>query len=128
MKRQAGIWIDHKEAFVVFIGEGAEETKRLESGVEKHVRFSGRSASQEGSADDQRDRQFAAHLGKYYDEVISHVRDAESILLFGPGEAKGELEKRLASKGLGARIVGVETVDKMTDHQIVAKVRQHYQK
>jgi hypothetical protein len=128
MKRQAGIWIDHKEAFVVFIGEGAEETKRLESGVEKHVRFSGRSASQEGSADDQRDRQFAAHLGKYYDEVISHVRDAESILLFGPGEAKGELEKRLASQGLGARIVGVETVDKMTDHQIAAKVREHYQK
>jgi hypothetical protein len=30
-------------------------------------------------------------------------------------------------KGLGDRIVGVETVDKMTDHQITAKVRQHYQ-
>ena len=39
----------------------------------------------------------------------------------------GELEK-LGAKGLGKRIVGVETVDRMTDHQIVAKVRQHYQK
>ena len=128
MKRQAGIWIDHRKAFVVFIVEGAEKTERIESGMEKHVRFSGRSASEEGSADDQRDRQFAVHLDRYYDEVISHIRDAESILLFGPGEAKGELEKRLASKGLGGRIVGVETVDKMTDHQIAAKVRQHYQK
>jgi hypothetical protein len=127
MKRLAGIWIDHRKAFVVFIGEGAEKTERIESGMEKHVRFSGRSASGEGSADDQRDRQFAVHLDRYYDEVISHIRDAESILLFGPGEAKGELEKRLASKGLGGRIVGVETVDKMTDHQIAAKVRQYYQ-
>ena len=128
MKAQAGIWIDHKDAFVVFVGEAAEDAQRVESGVEKHVRFSGHAASQDGSADDQRDRQFAAHLGKYYDEVIAHVRDAQSILIFGPGEAKGELEKRLASKGLGGRIVGIETVDKMTDHQITVKVRQYYQK
>jgi len=128
MKRQVGMWIDHRKAFVVFINEGAEKTERIESGMEKHVRFSGRSASEEGSADDQRDRQFAVHLDRYYDEVISHIRDAESILLFGPGEAKGELEKRLASKGLSGRVVGVETVDKMTDHQIAAKVRQYYQK
>jgi hypothetical protein len=49
-------------------------------------------------------------------------------LLFGPGEAKGELEKHLAAKGLGGRVVGFETVDKMTDRQIAAKVRQHFQK
>ena len=29
---------------------------------------------------------------------------------------------------LGGRIVGVETVDKMTDRQIAAKVRQHFRK
>ena len=128
MSEQVGIWIDHREAFVVFVGEGSEETERIESGMEKHVRFSGHAASEEGSADDQRDRQFAAHLDRYYDAVIAHVRDATSILLFGPGEAKGEFEKRLASKGLGARVVGVETTDKMTDRQIAAKVRQHFQK
>jgi len=128
MTKQVGMWIDHRSAFVVFVGDGSQATQRIESGIEKHVRFSGHSASEEGSADDQRDRQFAAHLGRYYDEVISHLGDAESILIFGPGEAKGEFEKRLASKGLGGRIVGIETTDKMTDHQIAAKVRQHYQK
>ena len=122
MKKEAGVWIDHKEAFVVLIGEGegAEETQRIESDVEKRA--------ETGSADDHRDRQFATHLGGYYDKVISRIGNAESILLFGPGEAKGEFEKRLAGKGLGGRIVGVETVDKMTDHQITAKVRQHYRK
>jgi stalled ribosome rescue protein Dom34 len=127
MKKQAGIWIDHRDAFLVFVGNGTEETERMESGVEKHVRFTGH-ASEEGKAEDQRDRQFAAHLAKYYDEVISHVHDAKSILIFGPGEAKGELAKRLNTKGLGALIVGVEAADKMTDQEITAKVRQHFQK
>jgi hypothetical protein len=126
MKRQVGLWIDHRETFVVSLRDQLEETTRIESGMEKHVRFSGGNRSEEGSADDQRDRQFTAHLNRYFDEVISHIRDAESILLFGPGEAKRELKKRLASKGLGERIVGVQTVDKMTAPQIAAKVRQHF--
>jgi hypothetical protein len=127
MKKQIGMWIDHRRAVVVIIGGAEERTERIESDMEKHVRFSGRSAAEEGSADDQRDRQFATHLLQYYDQVISHVHDAESILLFGPGEAKGELRKRLASKGLDTRIVGVETTDKMTDRQIAQKVRRFYQ-
>jgi stalled ribosome rescue protein Dom34 len=122
MQAKSGIWIDHKEAFIVFA------TPDEVSGVEKHVKFSGHTSSHEGAADDQRERHKNSELGKYYDEVISHVQESESILLFGPGEAKGELEKRLESKGLGKRVVGVETADKMTDHQIAAKVRQHYQK
>lgn len=54
------------------------------------------------------------------------MRDAESILIFGPGEAKDELKKRLEGNNLGGRIVGIETVDKMTDGQIAAKIRQHF--
>jgi hypothetical protein len=51
---------------------------------------------------------------------------AESILIFGPGEAKGELKERLERKNLGGSILGIETVDKMTDRQIAAKVRQYF--
>ena len=126
MKKHAGLWIDHRRAFVVFAGEDSNQTESIESGVEPRVRFSGRASAEDGSADDQLDRQFTAHLDKYYDKVIAHLRDAELILIFGPGEAKGEFERRLVSKGLGGRIAGVETTDKMTDHQIAAKVRQHF--
>lgn len=128
MKRAAGLWIDHRKAVIVSVSDEGEETKQIESGMEKHVRFSGGSRSEEGKADDQRDRQFTGHLNTYYDAVIAHLRDAESILIFGPGEAKGEFEKRLANEGLGGRIVGIETVDKMTDRQIAAKVRQRFLK
>jgi hypothetical protein len=127
MKKQTGMWIDHRRAVVVIIGGAGERTERIESDMEKHVRFSGRSAAEEGSADDQRDRQFASHLLQYYDRVIAHIQDAESILLFGPGEAKGELRKRLTAKGLGEHIVGMEPADKMTDRQIAQKIRRYYQ-
>jgi len=128
MNKNAGLWIDRTEAIIVFAATdavGAEETKPMESGMEKHVRFSGRPAS-EGAAEDRRDQQFAVHLDQYYDEVIEQLHDAKSILIFGPGEAKGEFKKRLEHKGLGERIVGVETTDKLTDNQIAAKVREHY--
>jgi stalled ribosome rescue protein Dom34 len=128
MKSAAGMWIDHRKAVIVIVSDQGEETKQIESGMEKHVRFSGGSRSEQGGGEDQQDRQFTGHLNAYYDEVIAHLRDAESILIFGPGEAKGELEKRLASKGLSGRVVGIETVDKMTDRQIAAKVRQHFRK
>jgi hypothetical protein len=128
MKSAAGLWIDHSKAVIVMVSAEREETKQLESGMEKHVRFSGGSRSEQGGGEDQQDRQFTGHLNRYYDEVIAHLRDTESILLFGPGEAKGELQKRLANEGLGGRIVGIETVDKMTDRQIAARVREHFRK
>ena len=107
------------------VTDTGEETKRIISNMEKHVRFSSGS-SEDGSAEDVRDRQFGNRLNSYCDEVIAVIRDADSIQIFGPGEAKGELEKRLESEGLKGRIVDIETVDKMTDRQIAAKVREHF--
>ena len=69
---------------------------------------------------------FSRHLNIYYAAVVACIRDAEFILIFGPGEAKGELKKRLERINLGGRIVGIETVDKMTGRQIAAKVRQYF--
>lgn len=124
MKRTVGLWIDHRKTVIVTVADETEEVTEIASEVGKHVRYSG--AAQTVSGEDQRDRRYLDHLSKYYDEVISRVRDAESILIFGPGEAKGEFVKRLESEGLGGRIVGVETVDEMTDRQIAARVRQHF--
>jgi len=49
-------------------------------------------------------------------------------LFITKGEAEGELEQRLESEALRERIVGIETVDKMTDRQIAARVQRHFPK
>jgi hypothetical protein len=82
--------------------------------------------SADGSSEDVRDRKFGSHLNSFYDGVIAWIRDVETVQIFGPGEAKGELEKRLKEKGFKGHIVAIETMDKMTDRQISAKVREHF--
>jgi hypothetical protein len=132
MKKEVGLWMDHRKAVIVVITGKAEETKVIISKVEKQLRRSGGSPlkgpheASQVPADDRRERAFRGHLNIYYDAVIACIRDAEAILILGPGEAKGELKKRLKSEKLDGRIVGIETVDKMTDRQIVARVRQRF--
>jgi len=124
MKSKVGLWIDHRKAVVVSLRDKTETITRIISGMEKHVRFSG--GAEDVAAEDQRDRRFTGHLDKYYDRVVAAIRDADSILILGPGEAKAELKSRLDGEALGGRIAGIETVDKLTDHQIAAKVRKHF--
>ncbi|HEX9911544.1 MAG TPA: hypothetical protein VGA86_11700 [Desulfatiglandales bacterium] len=124
MKNNVGLWIDHRQAVIVNItGEGGK-TRRIVSGMEKRVRFS--RAARDASAEDQRDRRYTGRLRRYYDKVISSLRNADAILILGPGEAKGELKARLESQALGGRIAGVVAVDKMTDRQLEARVCQHF--
>lgn len=132
MKTKVGLWIDHRKATVVTITEKGEEIKEIISEVEKQPRRSGDSPlkgtyeSRQIPADNSRQRTLTGELNIYYDEVIAYIRDAESILIFGPSEAKNELKERLERNKLGGRVVGIETVDKMTDSQIAAKIRQHF--
>ena len=132
MKKEIGVWIDHREAVIVVLTGEAQETRHIKSGSGRHLRYSGSSHSKtpeglkEVTSEDQRDRKFGNTLNEYYDQVIAAVRDAETIQIFGPGEAKGELAKRIEHEGLKAQILAVETMDKMTDRQIAAKVRGHF--
>lgn len=124
MKTTVGLWIDHKKAVIVLVTGKEEEIKLISSDLEKPRRQSGVSVP----ADDVRLREVTEHLNNYYDEVIASLRNAEAILLMGPGEAKGELKNRIERNHLNGRIIDVETVDKMTDRQIAAKVRKHFLK
>ena len=137
MKRAAGVWIDHRKAVVVSVAGDGEEIQLIRSNVDKLARRSGgsrgsrsktRYGPQDVSAEDNRERRFAAHLSRYYDRVISCLRGSKSILIFGPGEAKVELIRRLEPEEPRGRLVEMETVDKMTDRQIAAKVRLRFRK
>ena len=133
MNHKVGIWIDHKKAVIVSASAGGVTTKTLESEIGPHTRYSGRAGyptpdgPHDGRGEKKYEERYGQHLDRYYDEVIRQVGHPEALLIFGPGEAKRQLEERLSrSKELSARIVGVETTDKLTDPQIVAKVKERY--
>src|SRR4030042_5511338 len=132
MRTKVGLGIDHRKALIVAVTDKGEEIRLIISKVEKQPARSGGMRSttsyeaQRVPADDSRDRKFTGHLNIYYNAVIASIRDAESILILGPGEAKGELKKRLVRNKLGGRIVGIETIERMTDRQIEEKVRRYF--
>src|ERR1700719_2750537 len=132
MKTQVGMWIDHREANIVFLSPAGERTRQIKSNVEKQLRRSGDSPSNERyetqmvPASDRRERGYMGHLSNYYEEVVSVVRGAESVFIFGPGEAKGELRKHFHKHNLCERIVGFETTEKMTKRQVAQKGRNFY--
>jgi len=133
MKREVGLWIDHTKAIIVTVEGEKDETRQIRSNIGKYVHFSGGSIARplygtcNISGKGKQDREFRSFLSAYYEGVTSLIRHADSIWIFGPGEAKGELEKHLQYDQLNAHIVGIESMEKMTDRQITAKVRQHYQ-
>lgn len=132
MRDKVGLWVDYRKAMVVTVPDEGEDMWLTLSGVETHLRRSGDASfnrhceSPPAPTDDRRRRTFAERLNLYYDTVIACIDDAESILIFGPGEAKGELKNRLEKSKAGRRIAGVETVDRMTHRQIATKVRQRF--
>jgi hypothetical protein len=124
MNEKIGIWIDHKKAVIVSASDDGVRTKTLDSEVGSHTRYSGPAGSEgerhyEGRHDE--------HLHRFYDDVIGQLGQPQALLIFGPGEAKLELKERLGhSRMLSQSIVGIETTDRLTEPQIVAKVKEHY--
>ena len=132
MTRSVGLWIDHKNAVIVSVDEHGETVRKLESGA-KHKEYRGAPrpktaySAQYNQGDDQLDNQYVLYLNKYYERVITLVRDAARVLIFGPGEAKVELRTRLERSKGEKRPVQVEPADQMTERQIVARVRKYYE-
>jgi hypothetical protein len=129
MKKKIGLWIDNREAIIVKLIEKGEQIIRINSGADKQIRFEGGSRKDGLQTTEAiRGNKLDAQLGKYFDDIIAHIRDAEMIQIFGPGEARGELVKRLEDANLKECIVEIETADSMTENQIVAKVREYFLK
>ncbi|MGE5342376.1 MAG: hypothetical protein ACM3SY_12945 [Candidatus Omnitrophota bacterium] len=129
MKKYIGIWLDHARSHIVTVTEKNEELVTIESQADNERLSEGyqtqsvnsRDAATEGRHQEKR-RQI---LRRYYQEVIKLVKDAEKIYIFGPGEAKVELEKEIEKcKDFNPRLMAIETADKISENQIMAKVKK----
>lgn len=134
MKTNVGLWIDHRKAVIVTITDTGEKITQVLSEVEKQLSRTGDTPLggsydiQHVPADDSQQKALTGHLNVYYDEVIANIRTADSIMIMGPGEPKGELKKRLEKNKLGERIACVESAERMTEPQLAAKVRKYFSK
>lgn len=119
--KKVGIWLDHKEAFPAFL-----------TGRETNLRAIGqtpRATSLPWVAVPVNTEQTAAERPKHQfhnfsRKKIKRVEPTATIYHCGPGEAKLELAKEIGNiKGPQPTIAAGEAADKLTENQIVAKVK-----
>ena len=132
MKKETGLWIDHHQALIVTRLDEQEDIRQVESNIGEleqeatpsQIRESG--ASYQDAAADSREKSLEIEFDRYYDEVMSHLEDVTTLLIMGPGEAKGELKRHLTAHGMPEQIITLRSADKMTLAQIVAEVHEHF--
>jgi hypothetical protein len=127
---RVGVWVDHREAFILRPGAaGAEAVVVLESAAERQPRRAGDLESGpyeplQQQADDVQQRKYTGELNRYYDRVITGIGAVEELLIFGPGEAPGELRRRLPEHKFDGVRIAVERADRMSQDQMLAHVRR----
>jgi hypothetical protein len=132
MRRQYGIWIDHRKAVIVLLEDGEATTTSVPSGVAARARTGGsRTAlawgSQDAFPEDREQRRFEQALKGFYRTVAKALERPTAIYVVGPGEAKGELVKELAEHGdLASRVLAIEPAGKLTQPQLVKKVKAYF--
>jgi hypothetical protein len=132
MANKAGVWIDHKQAIVILITDAGQEIKKIEFDVGQPVEpgsgapRTNKYTPNDFIAEDRRERKVDNDRRDYFDDVIASIRGADCLLILGPGEAKGEFRKHVMAKRLRGLTIELETTDKMTDPQLAAKVRKHF--
>jgi hypothetical protein len=115
----AVIWIDHHEAHVFhFDLAHADETVVHATHSPRHLHSKAGSAS-------------GTHVRaepEFFRATAAAVADAHAILIAGPSSAKTEFVKYLHKHAPGTfdRVGGIETMDRVTDNQLVAEARRYF--
>ena len=135
MEKLYGLWVDHEKAIIVSLIDGSHQVIHVESDVEGHFRLKGGSGSnapwgiQGATSESKRELRYNKHLNIYFQNIIDLLKDAKQIFIFGPGEAKYELKKKIEENNMFLnKISDIETTDKLTEPQIVAKVKKYFEK
>lgn len=111
------LWIEMDEAKIFKMGtEGSHPEILRRHGVKHHTHSDGKNHKD---------------CEKFFHEIASSLTDATEILLVGPGLAKEHFKKHLENHhhlNLAKRVVGIKSLDIMTDAQILAASREFFKK
>ena len=131
--KNIGIWLDKEKALVVTVENGKEKFVTIPSNIEQfHVGGGSGTRFKGGPQDVVQDSKYLEkekHQFKtYFKNIVSEIKDADAIAIFGPAQSNEKFEKELRENygDLKDKIKGVEKADSMTDNQVTALVRDFF--
>ncbi|MBI4127112.1 hypothetical protein HY463_00215 [Candidatus Peregrinibacteria bacterium] len=127
MKNLYAVWIDHQRAFVVKANAVGDMTvTELTSSVEPHRKSTLTGGDQFTITNQNKQAHRRENeMHSFTKEVLSHITDADEIVICGPGTAKFDLRHELEhNKVLASKLKKMETCDKMTEAELKDFVKQ----
>ena len=113
------VWIDHHEARIIhFNADAADEERVRPADPPKHLHVKAGSASGTHVTDEPR----------FYRDVVDALADTREVLVTGPSTAKADFAKyaHKHAPALMERMAGIETLDRVTDNQLLAEGRRFF--
>ena len=133
--KKIGVWMDKLKAHVITISDNKEKMTTVFSNVETyHIGGGSGSKLKGGPQDVKQDSKYLERqknsFKKYFKEVASYLKDADSVVIFGPAETGEKFNKTLEKKFklIGNKVKGVIKTDSMTLNQTKALVRKYFKK
>jgi len=115
----AVLWLDHHEARIVHFNAYDSDSEHIRpADPPRHLHVKAGSPSGTHITDEP----------QFYRDIAAALAGAHEILLAGPSTAKTEFLKYLHKHAASAarHIVGVETLDHLTDNQLLAEARKFF--
>ena len=136
MKKQTGIWLDSKEAnFIELVDGDLVNFRKIESGNQRGKVKGGaagggrRGGTAAGVSEKTLANRHRNEEREYYESILENMRDADEVVIFGPGEAKDQLLNAIKAhpSAFNSDLMAVLTADKMTENQKVAYVKTFFE-
>ena len=132
MKR-LGVWLDKEKAHIVTLEKEDEKFTTIKSEVENFHPSGGFGLGYKGSPQDaMAEKKYMERekhqLKSYFKDLVTEIKDADAIVIFGPAETGEKFRKELDEhyRDVSAKVKGLQKANSMTDNQIIAWVKDFY--
>ncbi len=133
--KKIGIWLDKVKAHIFTISDHSEKLITVFSEIETyHVGGGSGSKFKGGPQDVVQDSKYLERekhsFNDYFEQITKVLKDADTIVIFGPAEAGEKLNKTLQRKFklVGNKVRAVVKADSMSLNQTKALIRGYFKK
>lgn len=135
MAKKMGVWMDKRQAKIISIEDGGKILTTVQSGIEEYHPKGGSGTKVKGGPQDVvQDSKYLERekhqMKSYFRNVIGTLGEADALVVFGPSQTGQKFVDELLDhhQKFHGRIAGIERSDNMTDNQLVAWVREFFEK
>ncbi|WP_341215624.1 hypothetical protein [uncultured Wocania sp.] len=132
-KTKVGVWLDKKNAIIVTLYNGEISINTILSNIEDyHIHGGSGTRLKGGPQDVVQDSKYLERekhqLKRYFNDIITKIKRAHVIVIFGPAETYTKLSKELINhhKDLSKKVKDVVKIDSMTKRQVIAWVKAFF--